>query len=261
MSSRLSRASLVIAVCLVVACSGSRPRAPVISAGATTGPVYDQYVVSRGDTLFSIAWRYGMDFRKLANANSIGPPYTIFPNQKLVLREQEATVPRSKPSAKPAPRPTSGSTPGAGASRTGTVARVQQPAAAGISVPSKDPDGWQWPAPGPVVRTYGADGAHKGIDIDGKLGEPVRSAAPGTVVYAGDGILGYGNLLIVKHSDQYLSAYGHNDRLLVREGTRVDRGQVIAEIGDSGTNSVKLHFEIRKSGKPVDPLKYLPPPS
>lgn len=116
---------------------------------------------------------------------------------------------------------------------------------------------WRWPASGPVVRRYSAT-VHKGIDIGGRRGDPVRAVAPGQVVYAGTGIVGLGELIIVKHNEIYLSAYGHNDRLLVAEGDAVATGQKIAEKGSSGTDSVRLHFEIRKQGKPVDPLRLLP---
>ncbi len=250
------KACVSLLVLLLVACSGSRPRAPVFTAGETLGDVYDKYVVASGDTLFSIAWRYGLDFRELANANSIAAPYTIYPNQELVLREQIASSgPLSPPAAKVTPslsktKPTTPIKP---------KKTVAAPSAVKVDeVDQRDPDSWRWPAKGRVVQAYGASGAHKGIDIGGKLGEPVVSAAPGRVVYAGNGILGYGNLLIIKHGEQYLSAYGHNDSLLVKEGAKVEGGQKIAEIGDSGTNSVKLHFEIRKAGKPVDPIRFLP---
>ena len=116
---------------------------------------------------------------------------------------------------------------------------------------------WRWPTSGRVMRGYSPN-VHKGIDIAGKRGDDVRAAAAGVVVYAGTGIVGFGELLIVKHNDIYLSAYGHNDRLLVAEGETVRAGQVIAEKGSSGTDTVKLHFEIRREGKPVDPQRLLP---
>ena len=117
---------------------------------------------------------------------------------------------------------------------------------------------WRWPSTGPVIRKYSAT-VHKGIDISGRLGDPVVSVAPGKVVYAGTGIVGFGELLIVKHNDTYLSAYGHNSQLLVREGQQVDAGQQIARKGNTGTDTVKLHFEIRREGKPIDPIRILPP--
>jgi lipoprotein NlpD len=118
---------------------------------------------------------------------------------------------------------------------------------------------WRWPATGKLVRGFsGGTQPHKGVDFTGGIGDPVYAANGGTVVYAGSGVRGYGNLLIVKHDAQYLSAYAHNSRLLVKEGDVVDGGQQIAEIGDSGSDRVKLHFEVRRQGNPVDPLKVLP---
>ena len=116
---------------------------------------------------------------------------------------------------------------------------------------------WRWPTSGRVIRGYSSS-VHKGIDISGKRGDPIQAVAAGKVVYAGTGIVGFGELLIVKHNEIYLSAYGHNDRLLVAEGDTVRAGQKIAEKGSSGTDTVKLHFEIRREGKPVDPQRLLP---
>jgi lipoprotein NlpD len=118
---------------------------------------------------------------------------------------------------------------------------------------------WKWPAQGKLIRGYSTTGTvHRGIDLKGKLGEPVYAANSGVVVYAGSGLKGYGNLVIVKHNEYYLSAYGHNSELLVSEGDKVKSGQQIAKIGDTGTNELKLHFEIRRDGKPVDPTRLLP---
>jgi lipoprotein NlpD len=116
---------------------------------------------------------------------------------------------------------------------------------------------WVWPARGRVLRGF-AEGGSKGVDIGARLGAPVRAAADGRVVYSGSGLVGYGKLIILKHNNSYLSAYAHNDRLLVKEGDSVVGGQRIAHMGQTGTQEVKLHFEIRRDGKPVDPLKYLP---
>ena len=119
--------------------------------------------------------------------------------------------------------------------------------------------GWAWPANGMLIGKFSSNGSlNKGIDIAGELGQPVLAAADGAVVYAGSGLRGYGELVIIKHSDAYVSAYGHNRRLLVREGQQVKVGQHIAEMGSTGADRVKLHFEIRRQGKPVDPLQYLP---
>lgn len=118
---------------------------------------------------------------------------------------------------------------------------------------------WSWPAKGSVIERYSLTGSiNKGIDLSGRLGEPVYAAADGEVVYSGAGIVGYRNLIIIKHNEVYLSAYAHNSKLLVREGQRAKAGQKIAEIGSTGASRDKLHFEIRRSGKPVNPLQYLP---
>ncbi|MDJ0956059.1 MAG: peptidoglycan DD-metalloendopeptidase family protein [Arenicellales bacterium] len=118
--------------------------------------------------------------------------------------------------------------------------------------------GWIWPVKGPILKRFSAKAGNKGIDIGGESGRGIRAAADGKVVYAGSGLRGYGKLIIVKHDEVYLSAYAHNSKLLVADGSAVVRGQQIALMGDTGTDRVKLHFEIRQRGKPVNPLKYLP---
>jgi lipoprotein NlpD len=118
---------------------------------------------------------------------------------------------------------------------------------------------WIWPTKGRIIRKFSiGDQGNKGVDIAGRRGQSVVSSAPGTVVYSGNALRGYGNLVIIKHNDKYLSAYAHNDRLLVKEGQNVKAGQKIATMGSSGTNKVRLHFEIRYQGKPVNPKRYLP---
>ncbi|NIF16158.1 peptidoglycan DD-metalloendopeptidase family protein [Pantoea sp. Cy-639] len=226
-----------------------------------------QYIVKPGDTLFSIAFRYGWDYKELAARNNIPAPYTIRPGQPIrfnsasrgsttvvsgpssssrttVIRRPVGTTTQSPAnSGKPA-TPVSSST-------SQTVAQV--PAA------ERAVGGWTWPANGVLIGKFASNGSlNKGIDIAGDLGQPVFAASGGTVVYAGSGLRGYGELIIIKHSDTYVSAYGHNRRLLVREGQQVKAGQTIAEMGSTGTDRVKLHFEIRRQGKPVDPLQFLP---
>ncbi len=236
----------VLLTVLLTACAGDPSRAPVEerSQGSDLSkPRAGYYSVSRGDTLYAIAWRFGYDFRKLAKANGIPSPYTIYPGQRLVLTDQVTGS-----SSIPSKTTTSTST-----SVAPTTTRVQSSDEGLV----KGSISWQWPTQGKVVRGFSGD-VHKGIDIGGKAGDSVKAVAPGRVVYAGSGIVGYGNLLIVKHSEVYLSAYGHNRRLLVDEGDVVKQGQRIAEKGNSATNSVKLHFEIRREGKPIDPNKLLP---
>lgn len=245
-------AAIVLLIAGLSACAANPNSAPIVDRYNPSEQRPDYYVVSRGDTLFSIAFRYGLDVEGLAAANSIRPPYTIYPGQRLRLREARVPAPRPSPVSKPA-------------AVTKAPMSAKPPPPASNPAPTSPPpqastnEYWRWPAEGPVLRAYVATGqAHKGIDIKGKMGESVKASRSGTVVYAGSGLVGYGNLLILKHSDRYLSAYGHNRRLLVKEGDYVKAGQVIAELGDSGTDTAKLHFEIRVDGKPVDPLRLLP---
>jgi len=215
--------------------------------GATT-------VVQRGDTMYGIAFRNGIDYRDLAAWNRIGPPYTIYPGQRLRLYPDRGAA-RGTVATTPARRATTPARPAATPVRPPVVARppapVQRPVASDIA--------WRWPAQGDLVGRYAAgDPTRQGVDIAGNGGDPVRAAADGVVVYSGAGLVGYGELIIVKHDDAWLSAYGHNRARLVNEGQRVQGGQQIAEMGRSGAARDMLHFEIRYNGKPVDPLRYLP---
>lgn len=202
------------------------------------------HVVQRGDTLFSIAWQRGLDYQTVAVWNGIKPPYTIYPGQRIRLYAPSRVSPTAPPVA---------------SSRTAPRSSTAAPA---LSAPTSRTDAriiWLWPASGPILRTFDGDtSGKKGISIGGTHGNQVRAAAAGRVVYAGSGLVGYGRLIILKHNDTYLSAYGHNRDLLVQEGAEVRAGQVIANMGSSGTNRIQLHFEIRRNGKPVDPLRYLP---
>lgn len=251
------------------------------------------YVVAPGDTLYSIAFRNRLDWKDVAAWNAIGAPYTIVPGQDLRLTAPPpgtdtgvastygtgtvATTPivvepvaeTTEPGSSPAPVEAPSSPPvatvdsGVAPSTPAVVAEppatpAPAPVAAG---PSRNVAGldWRWPASGAVLNTFVAsDPTRQGIDIGGRRGSPVQAAADGIVVYSGNGLVGYGELVIVKHSDTYLSAYGHNDKRLVQEGDRVRAGQDIATMGSSGTSRTGLHFEIRKRGQPIDPLGFLP---
>ncbi|MCY1489591.1 Murein hydrolase activator NlpD [compost metagenome] len=236
------------------------------AAAARPAVTSGQYVVQRGDTLYSIAFRYGWDWKALAARNNIPAPYTIRVGQVIRFdgRAQPAQkVARTTPTtAVPAPArpvaapPSSVSTPPPAAT---PAPSAPAPAQTPIQPVARSASGWAWPANGPVIGRFSSNGSlNKGIDIAGELGQPVLAASDGSVVYAGSGLRGYGELVIIKHSDTYVSAYGHNRRLLVREGQQVKAGQTIAEMGSTGADRVKLHFEIRRQGKPVDPLQYLP---
>lgn len=230
------------------------------------------YVVQSGDTLYAVAFRLGMDYRTLADINNIDPPYVIKVSQvlKTAASPDAANLSPQKPSAatrsevqSATSEPVAKSLPSAVASssakegqrvQTQPPPRMSPPSASMANVPI---DRWSWPADGRVSRSFSKEG-HKGIDVSGERGAPVRAVAPGVIVYSGTGVTGYGALLIVKHNDTYLSAYGHNDALLVGEGEQVQAGQLIAEMGSTSTDSVKLHFEIRRNGVPVDPEGLLP---
>lgn len=227
-------------------------------------PVYGgQYVVQPGDTLYGIAFRYGWDWKRLAAHNNIQAPYTIRPGQRLRFGAVAANPVASVKPANPPARVVTKTAPKAVTAPASTPKPVPSVVKNTVTntpaVPAKSASGWAWPASGTLIGRYASNGSlNKGIDISGQLGQPVLAASNGTVVYAGSGLRGYGELVIIKHSDIYVSAYGHNRRLLVREGQQVKAGQAIAEMGSSGTDRVKLHFEIRRQGKPVDPLQYLP---
>ena len=214
------------------------------------------HTVQRGETLYSIAWRYGADYKELAGANSIYYPYTIYPGQQINIGRRVASTPAATP---PRTLPTKTLTPPAKQDRPVVTKPVRALPVTPPSAPSADDPSWIWPTNGQVIAKFSSNQpVNKGIDIAGSMGEPVLAAAAGTVVYAGNGLLGYGNLVIVKHNDRFLSAYAHNSKLLVQENQEVKVSQPIAEIGSSGTDKTKLHFEIRLDGKPVDPLTYLP---
>jgi lipoprotein NlpD len=238
--------------------------------------------VRRGDTLYSVAWQHGLTVGELARQNRIHPPYTIYPGQRLQVSgptravapiriqplpdRQVARAARPRLAVKPAPASKPVPQPAARQPAKPATAPVpppaeQAPAAAQTPGPGRGAyDGsWAWPTRGRVLRGFqGSGSGKKGIDIGGHHAQPVKAAAGGKVVYAGSGLVGYGRLIIVKHNENLLSAYGHNSKLLVAEGDPVNKGDLIAKMGNSGTNRTALYFEIRKDGKPVNPMQYLP---
>jgi lipoprotein NlpD len=324
-----------LAAVLLVACASTGPApvedrsvgapqrnaAPPASESRAAPMPGGSYRVERGDTLYSIAFRHGVDYRDLAAWNAISAPYTIYvgrelrlsastsrhaaadtaaaarppasaavaqtsgasvkpaapaparptpsPFENVAVQSATATAP-NPPAAPPAPgaRAPVASAPAAVAPGAVPATTSTKPASAPPAAPSMPPAAspagsgevnWSWPADGQVVGTYvSGDQTRQGVDIAGKAGDPVRSAADGTVVYSGNGLIGYGELIIVKHSPSFLSAYGHNRKRLVKEGDRVKAGQTIAEMGSSSANRDSLHFEIRKNGKPANPVDYLP---
>lgn len=254
-----SRVWFLSAIFCIAGCAGERYGAPVVERQETPATLPASHIVARGETLYSIAWRYGIDVRRLIGTNAMNAPYTIYPGQTLRLKgAAKGTV---KTADKPGKRQDKVRSREPLSTSSDNVARV--PTTAPASTPAIDrkryPYRWQWPAKGNTLRAFSLTGdVHKGIDIQGNLGEPVHAANSGQVVYAGSGLVGYGKLLIIKHDEHYLSAYGHNHTLLVSEGEWVKVGQRIAEFGDSGTDRVKLHFEVRHDGKPVSPQRVLP---
>jgi lipoprotein NlpD len=299
------------------------PRSANVAPSANTAPARTpipggSYEVKKGETLYSIAFRNGVDFRDLAQWNAVAPPYTIWPGQRLKLSPSgkavavarnvpestpvaapvhassapspAASVPTFEPvseadtasanntappatSSVPAPVPTrqKSLTPAlsATAATVVPVAGVPTPAPATLPPPAPAPVvsgsarsiggvNWRWPAQGALLKRFQSADAIPGIEIGGKAGDPVRAAADGVVVYSGNGLVGYGELVIIKHNDSFLSAYGHNSKRLVKEGQRVTAGQQIAEMGSTGASRDELEFQIRKDGNPVDPLGFLP---
>ena len=238
-------------LCLFSACS-SNNYAPISNLERPKTVTKGSYVVRKGDTLFSIAWRYGRDYRELAKSNGIRWPYTIFSGQRISLSKRRANTKKWTPTAsnQPIKKPLQKNT------QKQTTQQKQKAQVKSQPLITKGPIVWYWPAKGPIISKF--SGSNKGIDIKGKTGQSVNAAAAGTVVYAGSGLVGYGNLIIIKHSEVFLSAYAHNKKILVREKNKIKAGAKIAEIGSSGASETKLHFEIRKNGKPVNPLWYLP---
>jgi lipoprotein NlpD len=226
--------------------------APVADRSDRPGWSPREHRVRPGETLYSIAFQYGMRYETLAQWNGLRAPYTIKVGQTLQLHPATATKP-----AAPQARPSTSAS--ADTVKQPPPTSAPRPVVAPPPVKNTSPFAWQWPAQGQILRTFQANSpGKKGIEIGGTRGQPVRAAAAGRVVYAGSGLVGYGRLIIIKHDERFLSAYGYNDTLFVQDGSQVHAGQVIAEMGSSGTNRVQLHFEIRRDGKPVDPLQYLP---
>lgn len=237
----------------------SKPAVPVEAKPGT-------YIVKPGDTLMRIALETGQAWRDLAKWNNIDNPNVIEVGQvlRVVPPGAEPGVASAKPLAptKVETKPLDGSKPASSASAApsaGGAAASSASAPAPVAAKEADDDiAWGWPAGGPVIGGFD-ESRSKGLSIGGKAGDPVYAAADGRVVYAGNTLRGYGNLIIVKHNANYLSAYAHNQTLLVKEDQTVRKGQKIAEMGASDSDKVQLHFEIRKQGKPLDPAKLLPP--
>lgn len=221
-----------------------------------TVPPSGVYVVQRGDTLFQIAFRHRLDWRDVAAWNRLGDGHRIYPGQQIRLTPPPGAAART--AAPPPQRPAGQATPPprTDPGRPQSATPAPRPASRPAVMP---PPAWRWPVAGPVVWRFGESRRNPtGIGIGGRDGDEIRAAADGEVVYSGSGLIGYGQLIILKHNDSHLSAYGYNQSLRVSEGERVRAGQVIALMGRGPADQPLLHFEIRVDGKPVDPARFLP---
>jgi len=260
---------VVASMCLLSAC-GSHGGAPVVSRNHVPQKPLGyagRYTVMPGDTLYAIAWRAGVDYKKIAEWNRIRYPYTIYAGQRLYLGpvakpgqkkastnlknraplERQKTPTTSQKTEKKLRKPSKLQANAAKSNRSSALYEAARKLR------------WQWPTTGTVTQRFSKrDPTKKGLKVSGRAGQSIRAAESGQVVYSGSGLIGYGPLIIIKHDKNYLSAYGHNRKLLVAEGDVVAKGERIAEMGYAANGKSLLHFEIRRRGKPVDPTVLLP---
>ncbi|EGT5711177.1 LysM peptidoglycan-binding domain-containing protein [Cronobacter dublinensis subsp. dublinensis] len=238
-SALLKKKALCLLVCLfLAACSGNKSGVTDATRGSYSGPTY---TVKRGDTLYRISRMTGSSVGELARLNGLSPPYTIEVGQRLKVKGASTSAKSSTRTAS-----ASRSTPAK------TLPKVAPPPAGQRC--------WRWPTSGKVVMGYSdSDGGNKGIDIAGSRGQPIYASAAGRVVYVGNQLRGYGNLIMIKHNEEYITAYAHNDTMLVNNGQQVKAGQKIATMGSTGADSVRLHFQLRYRATAIDALRYLPP--
>ena len=270
---------------LVTDCVSETAYAPVVEGWLQPDAQTGSYIAKQGDTLYSIAWTFGLDYRALAKINDLAPPYDVHPGQHLRMTikpesNDEQPIPRlaqqqpkrsntsasvthmnnmaTHPNAKTDSNHTNTKAHPALSSAKSKIPKANVSARPNSWLLNRPVKHWHWPTHGKVIQRFSQKlGGNKGIDIAGQYGAPVRTAAPGVVVYSGDGVRGYGNLIIIKHNQHFLSAYAYNRRLLAKLGAHVHGGQKIAEVGRNDERKNILHFEVRRNGKPVDPLKYL----
>jgi len=255
---KLSKLTTALAIASLLSACGGNPVIPVsdLTPDKSKNP---SRIVTEGDSLYTISWEFGLDYREVALWNRLRPPYQVTPGQKIrlgptgesgqsngngsltVVKALVSSVIRAQPLAEEGQKDSSNS--------------VKQGSSSAIT---SQVQAWSWPSAGRVVSEFSEAAGNNGIDILGSEGSPVVAAAPGKIVYAGSGLRGYGLLLILKHDEHFLSAYAHNNLLVVDEGDSVQAKQLIAHMGSTGAETVRLHFEIRLDGKPVDPLLYLP---
>lgn len=271
------------------ACSSTGP-APINSRDQPPSKAISSHVVEKGDTLYSIAWLYQKDFKDIAAINRIRAPYNIRIGERLQLygdpisnpesnsvstsrslserrvvevSANSASVSTATSAAQPRTTVTVSTTPTPAVTRTASptvdsASRAAVQTRAPASELPTDVKSWIWPLPGNIVKSFGSTGLMNGITLNSTNDKTVKAAADGVVVYAGSGIRGYGNFLVLKHSEIYLSAYAYNEKLLVNEGDQIHQGQQIAMAGKDLDGKPRLYFEIRKDGKSVDPIRYLP---
>jgi len=251
---------VLILLWTLVACQ-VQPPVSVDSRRPPPSKKINYHIVAKGDTLYSIAWRYELNYHDMARANGLGASYTIYPGQKLTLDTSYRPSPRKRSTKNAADRPITKKSPESGSTaKAQRSVKPQLPVKTQSSAKTSTGWRWKWPVKGRISQHYDARGVLKGINIDSGQGTPVKAAGPGVVVYAGSGLRGYGQLIILKHNDIYLSAYAYNRKLLVREGQNVAAQQTIAKVGGDNKHSGRLYFEIRRDGKPVNPTKLLPLP-
>lgn len=241
-----AQAALILTVVLLTACANSNTPAPVVNSWNRLGSSQQVYVVQDGDTLYSIAWRFNVSDQKLAAYNKLAAPYVVKPGQKIRL------IPSQKKPLAAKVKPVVASPKVSTVTDNAPPAPSQNMAASPASGKGHMP----WPLKGKVIGQYGQNG-NKGIDIAVPQGTEVKAVDAGTVVYSGSNLHGYGQLIIIKHDNNLMTAYAHNSKLLLKEGASVSNGQVIAASGHSEAAQDMLHFEVRQNGKPVNPMNFL----
>lgn len=257
---------LVISGLLLSACGSTPPKASKANKPAHSYQKSNAkyHRVSKGDTLYAVSWKAGVDYKTLAGWNGLRAPYIIYPGQQLRLTSPGSKKKTTTKVAKPKPKTSTKSTSRAAAPAKQTKSTVRKASSvakgSGKTVTTGNAQlKWIWPVKGKLVGTFSSsDSSRAGIKIAGSRGKKIQAAETGQVVYVGSGLVGYGRLIIIKHNNKYLSAYGHNNKLLVTEGDVVKKGQHIADMGLAHSGQAMLHFEIRKYGKPVNPVTYLP---
>ncbi|MCU4413168.1 peptidoglycan DD-metalloendopeptidase family protein [Acinetobacter sp. WU_MDCI_Axc73] len=262
----LKKIMMSVAVVSALAITGCASK-PQISNSTRVMNSPDYYTVRSGDTLSGIAARYGLNYINIAQLNDIAPPYRIYVNQSLRLKGSAAkrtTTTQPITQAAPIQRQTI-ALPTTPSTTTQTASRPVTPAVAPVTTapvitatPTSTSLRWVKPSTGPVIQQFNLATNVKGLRYGGNLGDPIYAAANGQVVYAADGLKEYGNLVLIKHIDGYITAYAHNSKMLVKSGDNVTAGQKIAEMGSSGTNRVMLEFQIRLDGKPINPANIIP---